>query len=182
MNTFEFATIKTAVADARPLLEGAQKQLGFVPNLFAGLANSPATLASYFDMSKHFGQIGLTGMEQQVVLLVTSVENDCAYCVSAHSTITTNMKIDPAVLGALRRGNELPDAKLNALAGFVRKLIRTKGHVTETDLNAFIAAGYTREQSLGVLIGIAMKTMANIANHLMKTPIDEQFAAHRWEK
>ena len=80
------------------------------------------------------------------------------------------------------QGTEPPDAKLNALATFVRTLIRTKGHVSEADLNSFIAAGYTREQALGVLIGAAMKTIANLANHLMKTPVDQQFAAQRWEK
>lgn len=182
MNTFELATIETAADNARPLLEGAKKQLGFVPNLFAGLANSPAALAAYFDLAKHLGEIGLTGLEQQIILLATSFENDCAYCMSAHSTISTGMKIDPTVLAALRRGGELPDAKLNALATFVRQLIRTKGHVSETEVHAFIAAGYTREQSIGVIIGISLKTLTNIANHLMKTPIDEQFAAHRWEK
>lgn len=66
------------------------------------------------------------------------------------------MKIDPAVLKALREGTEPPDAKLNALATFVRALIRTKGHVSEAGLNRFIAAGYTGEQGLGVLIGVAM--------------------------
>jgi alkylhydroperoxidase family enzyme len=57
-----------------------------------------------------------------------------------------------------------------------------KGHVTEADLNHFTAAGYTREQGLGVLIGVAMKTIGNLANHFMKTPVDQQFAAQRWEK
>ena len=182
MNEFPFPTVDTAPPDARPLLEGPQKQLGFLPNLLSGLSNSPATLASYVDLSKHFAKVGLTGIEMQTVLVVASVENACAYCVAAHSTFATNMKIDPAVLKALRQGTEPPDAKLNALATFVRTLIRTKGHVSEADLNRFVAAGYTREQGLGVLIGLAMKTIGNLANHFMKTPLDQQFAAQRWER
>lgn len=182
MSTFPFPTIDDAHAEARPFLEGPKKQLGFLPNLLSGLSNSPATLASYVELSKNFAKIGLTGVEMQTVLIVASVENACAYCVSAHSTFATNMKIDPAVLNAIRRGAELPDAKLNALATFVRKLIRTKGHVTEADLKHFTAAGYTREQGLGVLIGVAMKTIGNLANHFMKTPIDQQFAAQRWQE
>ena len=118
----------------------------------------------------------------QTVLVVASVENACAYCVAAHSTFASNMKIDPAVLRALRNGSEAPDTKLNALASFVRALIRTKGHVAEVDVERFVSAGYTRGQALGVLIGVAMKTIGNFANHLMKTPLDEQFAAQRWEK
>jgi uncharacterized peroxidase-related enzyme len=182
VNPFPFPAIDDAPPEARPFLEGTKKHLGFVPNLLSGLSNSPATLASYAELAKHFAKVGLTGVEMQTVLVVTSVENACAYCVAAHSTFATNMKIDPVVLNAIRRGTESPDAKLNALATFVRRLIRTKGHVTETDLNSFVAAGYTHEQGLGVLIGIAMKTIGNFANHFMNTPVDEQFAAQRWEK
>lgn len=180
MNAFVFPTIHTALPDARPFLEGPQKHLGFLPNLLKGLSNEPAVLASYAEMSKLFGKTGLTGIEMQTVMVIASMENACAYCVAAHSTFASNLKIDPAVLAALRRGDVLPDAKLEALANFVRTLIRHKGHVPDADLNRFIAAGYTREQSLGVLIGIAMKTIANFANHLMKTPLDDEFAAQRW--
>jgi uncharacterized peroxidase-related enzyme len=182
MNTFAFPTIDDVSADVRPFLEGPHKQLGFVPNLLSGLSNSPATLASYVELSKHFTKVGLSGLEMQTVLVVASVENACAYCVAAHSTFATNQKIDPAVLQALRAGTDGPDVKLNALAAFVRTLIRTKGHVPEADLNRFVAAGYAREQGLGVLIGVAMKTIGNFANHFMQTPLDPQFGAQRWEK
>jgi AhpD family alkylhydroperoxidase len=182
MSTFDFPTADTASADAKPYLEGPQKALGFVPNLLLGLSNLPATLASYAELSKHFAKVGLTGVEMQTVLVVASVENACAYCVAAHSTFATNQKIDPASLQALRAGTAVPDAKLNALATFVRALIRSKGLVADADVDRFVGAGYTREQGLGVLIGVAMKTIGNFANHFMKTPLDPQFAAQRWER
>ena len=31
-------------------------------------------------------------------------------------------------------------------------------------------------------IEVAMKTIANLGNHFMNTPLDEQFMAQRWEK
>lgn len=182
MNAFTFPNVDNALPDARPLLEGPQKHLGFLPNLLAGLSNSPATLRSYAELSKNFANVGLTGVEMQAVLVVTSVENDCAYCVAAHSTFATKLLIEPAVLNALRQGTDPPDAKLSALATFVRALVRGRGHVSEADLATFIAAGYTPEQGLGVLVGVAMKTIANFGNHFMKTPLDEQFMAQRWHK
>src|SRR4051794_5043253 len=72
------------------------------------LSNSPATLASYADLSKHFAKAGLSGLEMQTVLVVTSVENACAYCVAAHSTFATKLQMDPAVLLALRQGTDPP--------------------------------------------------------------------------
>jgi alkylhydroperoxidase family enzyme len=59
--------------------------------------------------------------------------------------------------------------------------MRSKGHVSDVDFARFLAAGYTREQGIGVLIGLAMKTIANLGNHLMNTPLDAQFSAQRWE-
>ncbi len=182
MSTFTFPTVDSAPADARPFLEGPQKALGFVPKLLLGLSNSPATLASYVELSKHFAKVDLTGIEMQTVLVVASVENACAYCVAAHSTFATNLKIDAASLKALREGTTLSDAKLDALATFTRALIRSRGRVTAMDMDRFLTAGYTREQGLGVLIGVAMKTIGNFANHYMNTPLDPQFAAQRWER
>jgi uncharacterized peroxidase-related enzyme len=180
MSHFTFPAVDHLPADVRPLVEGPLKNLGFVPNLLLGLSNSPAVLASYAELGKLFAKVGLTPVEMQTVLIVASMENACAYCVAAHSTFATNAKADPAVLAAVREGRAVPDAKLGALATYVHTLVRTRGHVPEADLNAFLAAGYTREQALGVLIGVAMKTIANMANHLMKTPLDAQFEAQRW--
>ena len=182
MNRFDFPAIDNASADARPFLEGPQKQLGFVPNLLAGLASAPAVLAGYVELSRHFAKVGLTGIEMQTVLVVASVENGCAYCVAAHSTFATRLKMEPAVLQALRSGTDVPDDKLGALAAFVRTLVRNRGHVRDDELDRFVAAGYTREQGLGVLIGVAMKTIGNFANHFMQTPLDPQFAAQSWER
>jgi uncharacterized peroxidase-related enzyme len=181
MNAYAFPTAETAAAEVRSLLDGPKSHLGFVPNLLLGLSNTPPALLAYLDLGKHFSKVGLSPAEMQTVLTVASVENDCAYCVAAHSTFATSAKIDPEALKALRRGEDSSDAKLNALAGFVRSLIRCKGNVSERDLARFLAAGYTREQGIGVLIGLAMKTIANLGNHLMNTPLDAQFSAQRWD-
>jgi AhpD family alkylhydroperoxidase len=180
MNAITFPSVETASAECLSLVEGPRQHLGFVPNLLLGLGDAPPVLAAYLDLSRQFGKVGLSGVEMQVVLLVASVENACGYCVAAHSTFAASQKIDPAALAAVRQGSEGPDERLNALARFVRMLIRTKGHVARADLARFLAAGYTPEQALGVLIGIAMKTIANLGNHFMHTPVDPQFAAQRW--
>jgi uncharacterized peroxidase-related enzyme len=180
MNAITFPSVETASAECLSLVEGPRQHLGFVPNLLLGLGDVPPVLAAYLDLSRHFGKVGLSGVEMQVVLLVASVENACAYCVAAHSTFATKLKIDPVALAAIREGRDVLDERLDALANFVRKLIRTKGHVATADLERFLAAGYTREQALGVLIGLAMKTIANLGNHVMQTPLDAQFAAQRW--
>lgn len=182
MNSFTSHDIDSAPAASRPLLEAAAKSLGFVPSLHAGMAESPAALKAYQELSVLFGRSALGPVEQQVVLLAVSVENACEFCVAAHSFVARHVaKAPAAVIAALRAGETLADARLDALAIFARRIVRARGWVNEGDVRAFLDAGFTRQQALDVVLGVSMKTLSNYANHLLKTPLDQAFAAERWE-
>lgn len=183
MNQFTIHKIETAPVTAQKLLEGSQQKYGFVPNLHGGLAESPAALQAYLDLTRLFGTTSLTPAEQQIVLIAASVENHCAYCVAAHSMIARQMvKIDSAVVDALRQGQPLPDSKLEALAVFTRAVVKQRGMVSGKPLDEFITAGYNRTQVLDVILGVAMKTLSNYTNHLIDTPLDKQFQSEAWDK
>lgn len=183
MNQFTIHKIETAPVAAQKLLEGSQQKYGFVPNLHGGLAESPAALQAYLDLTRLFGTTSLTPAEQQIVLIAASVENHCAYCVAAHSMIARQMvKVDPAVVDALRQGQPLPDSKLEALAVFTRAVVKQRGMVTGKPLVDFISAGYNRAQVLDVVLGVAMKTLSNYTNHIIDTPLDKQFQSEAWEE
>lgn len=182
MNSFTIHTIETAPVEAQKLLEGSQQKYGFVPNLHGGLAESPAALQAYLDLTRLFGTTSLTLAEQQIVLIAASVENHCTYCVAAHSMIARQMvKVDQAIVDALREGQPLPDRKLEALAAFTRSVVKQRGLVSGKPLDDFIAAGYNRAQVLDVILGVAMKTLSNYTNHLIDTPLDKQFQSETWE-
>ena len=44
--SFTIQTVESAPAGSRPILEGAQQSLGFVPNLYGVFTTSPATLGA----------------------------------------------------------------------------------------------------------------------------------------
>lgn len=182
MTNFRFHDLESAPAASRPLLEGARRTLGFIPGLYAGMAESPAALKAYTELSAIFSRSGLGPVEQQVVLLAVSVENACEFCVAAHSFVARNVtRVPPAVIDALRAGGSLPDARLDALAVFARRVVRSRGRVSEADLRAFLEAGYSQSQVLDVVLGVAMKTLSNYSNHVLDTPVDAPFAAERWQ-
>lgn len=183
MSQFTLHTPETAPASARPLLEGAKAKLGFVPNLYAHLAEAPAALEAYFQLSAQFDKTSLNPIERQVVLLAASVENGCEFCVAAHSIAARKMaKAPDAVVDALRARQALPDARLQALASFTRAVINERGWVAEAPLAAFLAAGYSRQQSLEVVLGVAMKTLSNYANHLTGTETNPELNAEAWSR
>jgi AhpD family alkylhydroperoxidase len=184
MNTFKLHTISSAPAGSAPILDDANKGLGFIPNLYAHLAESPAALQAYKQIGALVEQSTFTPQEQQVILIAVSVENRCTYCVAAHTFIARNMaKVDADSISALRSSGTLPDEKLNALAAFTRAVVRERGWVSDSsELKKFFAVGYTKQHALEVILGVAMKTLSNYTNHLTDTPVDEAFATEAWKE
>lgn len=180
---FKLHTLDSAPAAALPILEAANKGFGFIPNLYAHLAEAPNALSAYRQLGALLEQSTLTPEEQQVVLIAVSIENRCEYCVAAHSYLARNLvKVDGARVDALRGQGCLQDQKLNALVAFTRAVVRERGWMQgRQELKDFYAAGYTQQNALEVLLGVAMKTLSNYTNHLADTPLDGAFASEAWQ-
>lgn len=172
-----------AESPARERLEEAKARQGFIPNMYAVMANSPGLLDTYVHGYNRFrAQSGFTPAEQEVVLLAISRENGCTYCVAAHSFIADKMSgVPQAVTDAIRDGAPIADAKLAALHDFARLMVRQRGLPTRADAAAFLAAGYSEKQILEIVLAIAVKTLSNYANHVFHTPVDAAFAGRTWE-
>lgn len=170
--------IESASADVRPTLEAIQSKYGFLPNLMATFANAPVVLNGYLGLDGAFNQTSFTPRERQLILLTASVENECAYCVAAHSTIAKGMlKVEAETVAAIRSHTPLPDEKLNALVNLVREIVAGRGHPADATVEAFLAAGYTRQQLVEVLLGVALKTISNYLDHLSPVELDPAFTA-----
>lgn len=180
MSDFVLHTAETASDEGRAALARAEKGFGFAPNLIRVLADAPAAAHAYLDLGERLGATSLEPEEQQVVLLATSFENACDYCMAAHSMVGGMVGLDAATLAALRDGGPLPDARLDALRHFTRTVVRERGRLSPDDLRRFLAAGYTRANVLEVITGVAMKTLSNYTNHLAETPLDTAFESQRW--
>lgn len=177
---FQIHTRETAPEGSRPGIDAARKAFGFVPNLIGALAEAPAAVNGYLAVADAFGSSSLSPVEQQVVLLSTSVTNECHYCVAAHSVVAGMVGAGPGLVDALRSGTPLPDAKLEALRQFTNAVVTKRGWLDEADISAFKAAGYTQPQILEVIVGVAQKIISNYTNHVAATPLDDKFQAHAW--
>lgn len=180
MTEFTLYNLETASAEAKPLLQNALAAFGMIPNLTATMAESPEALEGYQKLHELFQQTSLTNVERHVVWLAINVEHNCGYCVPAHTMIAKMQGVDDATIEALRNAAPLADAKLEALRTFTLKVLRTRGTVSDADMEEFFAAGYGRRQLLDILLGLAQKVMSNYMNHMAKTPVDAPFAAFEW--
>ncbi len=179
MTDFPIHTPETAPEASRAILAGAKAGWGFVPNLHAKLAEAPVALQAYASLFDLFGKSSFTPGEQQVVYMTANVFHECEYCTSGHSALAQVAGLDAATIEALREGLALPDARPQALHAFTRAVIANRGHVA-AEIDAFIAAGFTRAQVLEVLVAVAAKTISNYANHIAGTPLDAFMAKTAW--
>lgn len=166
------ATIEAAPVNAQPLLEAVKKQLGVVPNLFRLVANSPAALEGYLGLNGALGKGTLDARTRERIALAVAEINGCSYCLSAHSYLGKNLaKLDDAELAANRRGTS-NDPHADAAVRFAVKVVNNRGHVSDTDLTAVRAAGYSDAQIIEIVLHVALNTLTNYVNEVAKTDID----------
>ena len=57
----------------------------------------------------------------------------------------------------------------------------TRGWPSDAQLDAFLAAGYSRRSVLEVILGTALKVLSNYTNHVAETDLDDAFKANAWD-
>lgn len=177
-------TVENASPAAREIMLKTKKALGFIPNMYSGMAGNPALLDAYtYAYSTFRAQAGFSPQEQEVIFLSVAYENSCEYCVAAHSFIADSMsKVPKEVTDAIRNNTVIPDKKLNALSRFTKVMTATRGLPGQEEIERFLAAGYKPEDILGVITGIGVKTFSNYFNHMNNTAVDKVFAGRIWKK
>lgn len=175
MSKFPIHTIETAPEGSKPLLEGAQKKLGFIPNLFGALAEAPVALEAYLALSGLVEKTSFSATETEVINLSVSAVNGCTYCLAAHSTLATMKKVPADVIEAASVAAPLGDPKLDVLAKLTRSVAETRGWPEQALLDDFYGHGYTPANYLELIVGVTMKTLSNYVNHQADTPIDAAF-------
>lgn len=181
MTDFPLHDESTAPEASKAMLADSAKAFGMIPNLHRAMAESPELLEAYKHLHTLFLNTSFTATEQNIIWLTINVEHACHYCVPAHTAIAHSMKVDPEVIEALRQARPLGDAKLEALRVFTLEMVRQRGDVSHEQVDAFLAAGYSRKQVLEILLGVAQKVMSNYLNHIVETPIDEPFKKFAWQ-
>ncbi len=158
-----------AEGKVRELFEGPLQGKHF--NIFKGLANSPAALEAYLALSGALQHAQLSAKEREYIALATAEANDCRYCLAAHTMLGKMAGLSDADMLAARRGDGT-DPRLAALGRFVRALHEKKGYVSDADLAAVRAAGYTDGHIAEITAVYALNVFTNIFNHVNDTAID----------
>lgn len=172
MNRIAIPTSDQTPAASQPLLDAVHKQLGIVPNLMKLVGNSPAALEGYLSLNNalHKGTIG-TKTGERLALAIAEI-NGCSYCLSAHTYLGKNVaKLDDAELVANRNGTS-SDPKAAAAVHFATRVAIDRGHVSDADVLAVKAAGYSDAEVIEIVLHVALNTLTNYVNEVAQTEID----------
>ena len=155
-----------------PFLAAVEKQLGVVPNLMKTLSNSPAALEGYLNLNGALGKSSIGNKTGERIALAIAEFNHCGYCLSAHSYLAANLaKLDAAEIAANRRGTS-QDAKAAAAVHFALQVARTHGQVSEADVTAARAAGFSDAEVIEIVVHVALNVLTNYVNNVAATEID----------
>ncbi|MCS6932351.1 MAG: carboxymuconolactone decarboxylase family protein [Acetobacteraceae bacterium] len=121
---------------------------------------APAALEAYQTLSTINARAGLSLAEREAVQITAAATHGCGFCVAGHTAIATKKAgLDAADIEALRRLAPPADPRLAAVAAFTAAVIQSRGRVTDAELAAFRAAGFTDAQALDVVLGVALATL-----------------------
>ncbi len=181
MKNFTIHTIETSPVASKENLKSVMKNLEFIPNVFAMIAESPEALNAFVTLNSSFGETTLSPVEQQIVMLATSTENCCAYCVAGHTAFAHKINMPETLIEAMRNMQRLDDLRLEALNNLARNLVKNKGQSSEEDIQYFLNSGYTRQQFFEVVLGVSLKTFSNYVSISLKLSLDPVFETYSWE-
>lgn len=170
MKTVTVPTREQVSAENQLIFDQLEKATGRVPNLFAVYAHSKNALGTYLNLSN--AKTSLRAKEKEVVNLIVSEVNGCAYCLAAHTALSKAQGFSDEQILEIRRGSILFDEKLDALVKLAKGVAENKGHADPIVIQNFYAAGYDEGSLIDVVMVVGDKTITNYIYALTDIPID----------
>ncbi len=180
MPTYPIHTIESAPEKSKPALEQLEQAFGVLPNIAAVISNSPKLVTALTAVFQQVHSKGLTEPENQIVLLTDAVTNSSTYAVAFHTALALQQGVSSEETDAIRARRVPTDKRFAALSTLAKTLIEKRGHLSEQELNAFIAAGLTKEQILEVIAIVAASTITNYAGTIANPPLEDRFQQFAW--
>jgi len=154
-----------APADSKPTLDAITKNIGFTPNMMATFAQSPIAFNAWAALLGSLSK-ALDVKTRDSIGLAVSEANGCNYCLTVHSFTAEHMAKLSADEIILARKGHASDPKRDAAVQFARKVIETRGKVSDADLKAVRDAGYTDANVIEIVALVAMYSLTNFFNNV----------------
>lgn len=142
-------TSHTATDNSMSILHEIGRAFGRVPNLFQAYARHPPLLEANWNKVKLILLNGrLPRFTKEIIALLVSHDNGCAYCVAAHSAALKQMGLDEQIIRELMGGGLAPHLNERdiELVRFACKVNQCHHDIGRNDLDRLRAQGYSEAE------------------------------------
>lgn len=171
MSRIELINPATAHGASGELLQDIKGAFGVVPNMFRGVANSPAALAS---MWGSFGALGggVIGarLGEQIAVAIAD-RNECHYCLAAHTALGRKAGATADEMSLAQAGQSL-NPKTAAALRFALAVVDKRGHVDAGEVQALRSAGFDDGGIVEIMAHVALNLFTNYVNVAFEVPVD----------
>ncbi len=177
---FEAPAVESLPEDLRFRIEQVAEKAGFIPNIFLALAHRPAEWRAFFayhDALMEKETPGLTRADRELVVVATSAENRCLYCVVAHGAIARIRARNPRVADQVAtdwRKAEL-DARQRAILEVAVRIAVEPWLIDQAQLEVLRRHGLSEDDIWDVGAISALFALSNRLVHLAGTMPNEEF-------
>jgi uncharacterized peroxidase-related enzyme len=158
-------------AVAQGILANVGAQLGFVPNMFKTIASNPTVLEAVTTLQGTMSRV-LDAKTRHSIALAVSEANGCDYCLAIHTYMSSEFGGMSSDDINLSRAGSSVDPKRAAVARFAKRVVESRGQVSDADLEAVRGAGYTDPQILAIVTVAVQALLTNFINNVNQTDID----------
>jgi uncharacterized peroxidase-related enzyme len=171
MSRLQVIDPSVAPVKAKELLDAVKGKLGIVPNMTKVMANSPAVLGAYLGFSGALAGGLLEPKVREELALLTAQQNHCDYCLSAHAAIGKMVGLSAEQVRESRAGVGYTP-KATAALTFARRVLETKGQVSESDFAEAREGGLSDGEVAEVIAHVALNVFTNYFNVAAEVEID----------
>ncbi|KAM4049737.1 uncharacterized protein ACNLHF_011002 [Anomaloglossus baeobatrachus] len=165
--------------DIVELMEEVERKGGFLPNVFKVMSHRPNEFRAFFAyydilMNKESGN--LTKADKELIIVATSANNKCPYCVTAHSALHRIYSKKKTLADQVIVNPELADLspRERAMLQFALAIAKPE-NITEEHFGKLEEHGFSREDAWDIAMVTAFFAMANRIAHLTDLRPNEEF-------
>jgi uncharacterized peroxidase-related enzyme len=161
-------------AESKQTLDTFTRNIGFTPNMMAAFAQSPIAFNAWATLLGSLSKALDVKTRDSIGLAVSEV-NGCNYCLTVHSFTAEHMAKLLADDIILARKGHATDPKRDAAVQFARKVVETRGQVSDADLKEVQDVGYTDANIIEIIALVAMYSLTNFFNNVFDPEKDFPF-------
>jgi uncharacterized peroxidase-related enzyme len=147
ISRFPIPELEDLPEDIQQRIKEVNDKAGFIPNIFLALGHRPAEFRAFFayhDALMEKETPGLDLAEREMIVVATSVRNQCQYCVIAHGAILRIRAKNPFIADQLATNYRKADIteRQKVMLDYALKVSRQAEKVNEQDYSRLHEHGF----------------------------------------